>query len=302
MRTFASMLLVLSLLWVSPAIAVLIRLKDRPEPVVGSLLRDEKDRVVLRVVDADGKSREETFKRAEIEEVVPPFSADRLAALDPTHPADYRDYAEELRARRRDPESRDVAIRLYLISAWLDREKLGRSSLLGMISLARSPEEEKKFRGALYLIDPRTTLDSLQGPSPAIAVAADDSAAQELLRALRLLRTGKGTTARVLIEKPAVAKLMENYARVLSKAEFNAAAGQASLGSRELRQVLTLELELESLLHPGAATAERSLSIAWSRELLSDGGKAVPSLSLESITEFDPRKCLWREGKWTDPK
>jgi hypothetical protein len=283
----------------SPAAIVL--LKDRPEPVVGSLVHDDKDRVVLRTTDPQGKSREETFKREEVEEVVPAYSTDRLAALDPGKPASYRDYAEELRARRRDPEARDMAIRLYLIAAWLDREHLGRSALLGMVSLARSTEEEKKFRAALYVIDPRTPLESLQTQPGTTTTADDATAAQDLLRALRMLRTGKGTSARAIAEKPAVTKLLETYSRVMTKAEFNAAAGQATLNPRELRQTLLLELEIDALLHPGAGS-ERSTSLNWSRELQGEGGKAVPSLSLETLTEFDPRKCVFREGKWEQAK
>jgi hypothetical protein len=278
-------------------------LRDRGEPIIGTLLRDDKDRVVVRTVDAEGKPREETFRRTEVEEVVAAYSAERLAALDPSKPALYRDYAEELRARRRDPEARDMALRLYLTAAWLDRANLGRPALLGMISLARSPQEARKFRAALYLIDPRTTLETLQAPpasNPAAASDEDTAAARELLRAVRLLRTGKGATARSIIEKPPVEKLLANYNRILSKAEFNAAAGQAALERRELRQVLLLELELDALLNPTAATSEQAASLAWSRELQGAGGKAVPSLSLETLTEFDPRQCIWREGKWVE--
>ena len=288
---------------VSAASAAVVLLKNRPEPVIGTLLRDDKDRVVLRIVDAEGKPREETFRRSEVEEVIPAWSAERLAALDPGKPDMYRDYAEELRGRRRDPEARDMALRLYLIAAWLDRATLGRPSLLGMISLARSPQEERKFRAALYLIDPRTTLETLQASAsvtPAPSSDEETAAARELLRAVRLLRTGKGSTARSVIEKPAVEKLLANYNRIFSKAEFNAAAGQATLERRELRQVLLLELELDALLNPTAATNEQAASLAWSRELQGPGGKAVPSLSLETLTEFDPRQCVWREGKWVE--
>lgn len=286
----------------STGISAILLLKDRSEPVVGTLVREDQDRVVLRTVDAEGKPREETFPRADITELVPAFSSERLAALDPARPAMYRDYAEELRARRRDPEARDLAIRLYLIAAWLDRKQFGRAGLLGMISLARSPAEEKKFRSALYLIDPRTTLASLASSGEASKEPSGDdhAAARELLRAVRLLRTGKGSTARSLVEKPAVTRLLESYSRVLSKAEFNAAAGQATLNARELRQVLLLELELDSLLNPSPTAAERAASLAWSRELTGPGSKAVPSLSLPTLTEFDPRLCVWREGKWIE--
>jgi hypothetical protein len=288
---------------VSAASAAVVLLKERAEPVIGALIRDDKDRVVLRTIDAEGKPREETFRRSEVEEVISAYSSERLAALDPAKPAMYRDYAEELRARRRDPEARDMALRLYLIAAWLDRPNLGRSALLGVISLARSPQEERKFRAALYLIDPRTTLETLQAPTATASASTSDedsAAVRELLRAVRLLRTGKGATARSVIEKPAVEKLLSNYSRILSKAEFNAAAGQATLERRELRQVLLLELELDALLNPTAATSEQAASLAWSRELQGAGGKAVPSLSLETLTEFDPRQCIWRDGKWVE--
>lgn len=293
--------LVLLVASAATASAATVLLKDRAEPLIGTLLREEKDQVVLRTIDAQGKPQEQTLQRSEIDQIVPAYSADRLAALDPGKPAMYLDYAEELRARRRDPEARDMALRLYLTAAWLDREQFGRSGLLGMISLARSPQEERRFRAALYLIDPRTTLDSLQSQATASTTPSEDesAAARELLRAVRLLRTGKGATARSLIEKPAVEKLLANYSRIISKAEFNAAADQATLERRELRQALMLELELDALLHPTAAS-EQAASLAWSRELQGAGGKAVPSLSLETLTEFDPRQCLWRDGKWVE--
>lgn len=282
--------------------AAIILLKDRPEPIIGTLLREETDRVLIRTVDAEGKPHEQTLQRSEIDQIVPAYSSQRLATLDPAKPAMYLDYAEELRARRRDSEARDMALRLYLTAAWLDREHFGRPGLLGMISLARSPQEERKFRAALYLVDPRTTLESLLAPTTTPAPSSDEdaAAARELLRAVRLLRTGKGATARSIIEKPAVEKLLANYSRIMSKADFNAAAGQATLERRELRQALLLELELDALLNPTAATSEQAASLAWSRELQGAGGKAVPSLSLETLTEFDPRKCVWRDGKWVE--
>lgn len=296
-----SVLVLLFLVTTSPLWAVVVRVKDRAEPLIGALIRDEKERIVVRTTDTSGKTQDETVRRTDIEELIPPFSGDRLAELDPAKPEMYRDYAEELRARRRDPESRDMAIRLYLIAAWLDRENLARSALLGLVSLARSTEEERKFRAALFLYDPRTPAESLQTREAPSDKGDDGSAASELLRAMRLLRTGKGSTARAVVEKPPVLKLLESYSRVMSKAEFAAAAGQATLNPRELRQVLVLELELEAIVHP-EGSAKAATSLAWSRELSGDGNKAVPSLSLETLTEFDPRKCAWRDGKWQERK
>jgi hypothetical protein len=226
-------------------------------------------------------------------------SAERLAALDPARPGEYRDYAEELLARRHDPVARETAMRLYVIAAWLDRANLGRPALLGLIALARSPQEEEKFRAALYLIDPRTRIESVRKANQAASNQQDTAAARELLRALRLLRTGKGPTARTLIEKPAVGKLLESYSRILTRAEFNAASGQTVLSPRDLRQVLTLELEMEALVDPTSADATKPTSLTWSRELQA-GGAAVPSFDLETLTEFDPRLSIYRNGKWVE--
>jgi len=279
----------------------IVVLKDKAEPVFGTIVREERERIVVRTLDAECKPRDEILRRDQIDEIIPSVSSDRVAALDPARPSLYRDYAEELYARRRDPEARATAIRLYVIAAWLDRENLGRSSLLGLVALARSPQEEKKFRAALYLIDPRTSLDAVQVSAKTTTAGDEDaSAPQELLRALRLLRTGKGPTARAIAEKPAVAKLLETYSRILTRAEFNAASGQAVLSPRELRQTLLLELEMESLVHPASNTEPAAASAHWSRELQGKGGKAVPSLSLETLTEFDPRKCMYRDGKWVE--
>lgn len=228
-------------------------------------------------------------------------SSQRLAALDPAKPEAYRDYAEELLARRSDPVARDTAIRLYVIAAWLDRANLGRPAVLGLIALARSPEEEEKFRAALYLIDPRTHIDSVRVGRQATSDKKDVAAARELLRALRLLRTGKGPTARAIIEKPTVGKLLESYSRILTRAEFTAASGQTVLSPRDLRQTLLLELEMEAIIDPAAATESKSTSLTWSQQLRGTGSEAVPSFDLETLTEFDPRQSVYRNGKWVKP-
>src|SRR5206468_9849498 len=80
-------------------------------------------------------------------------SPERLAALDPSKPQDYREYAEELAEKQRDPEARDTAIRLYAIAAARGDDNLRHSALLGLIALARNPDEERLFRAAGYRFD-----------------------------------------------------------------------------------------------------------------------------------------------------
>jgi len=51
---------------------------------------------------------------------------------------------------------------LYLIAAYRNPQELGRSSLLGMTALARTPAEERRFRAMTYLLgddhDPATVV------------------------------------------------------------------------------------------------------------------------------------------------
>jgi hypothetical protein len=284
----------------SLASADVLLLRGGGEPVVGTIIRQDDERVVVRVPSGEGRTRDEIHRRTEIERIIETVSADRLARLDPARPEEYRDYAEELMARRADATARDTAIRLLVIAAWHDRERLARGTLLGMIALARSPEEEEKFRAAFYLVDPRATREVLK--SSRIAATDDHAAAAELLQALRLLRTGRGPSARSIVEKPAVSKLLEGYSRILTRAEFNAASTQAVLSPSQLRQSLLLELEMESLVAPVAGEVSAPPALAWSRQLQGKGNAAVPTFDLESLTEFNPREALYRNGKWVEKK
>ena len=48
-----------------------------------------------------------------------------------------------------------MALRLFLIAAHLDPQKLGPSSLLGMSLLASTPAEVRKYRAMAFLLDPK---------------------------------------------------------------------------------------------------------------------------------------------------
>jgi hypothetical protein len=68
-----------------------------------------------------------------------------------------------------------------------------------------------------------------------------------------------------------------------------------------LRKILALELALTS---PAAELAESAVgrgSTSWRKGVLRDGDAPLPVLDLETLTEFDPRKCHYRGGQWTAP-
>ena len=120
----------------------------------------------------------------------------------PDRPQAYRDYAEELAEKRDDPEARMTSLRLYLIAAHLDPERLGRGCLLGMSNLAETPFEARKYRALAYLLDPKHDRTIFQLPLP--PPAKSDPSRQEFLRCLAAFAGGRLKEALGLARKPGV--------------------------------------------------------------------------------------------------
>lgn len=70
-----------------------------------------------------------------------------------------------------------------------------------------------------------------------------------------------------------------------------------------LRQVLLLEMTLRGEDVDGSATPSKDVKAApvWSQVIASGRTQPVNALRLETLTEFDPRKCRYRDGKWVKP-
>jgi hypothetical protein len=145
--------LLIAALWARPAQAVVVLPKGAKQPIMGYLVRQDDRNVVVREELPGGKSRENSFAKKDLDELIITVSPQRLTLLDPSKPQDYREYAEELAEKQRDPEARDTAIRLYAIAAARGDDKLRHSALLGLIALARNPDEERFFRAAAYWFD-----------------------------------------------------------------------------------------------------------------------------------------------------
>ncbi|MCU0962075.1 MAG: hypothetical protein MUF48_18430 [Pirellulaceae bacterium] len=173
--------------------AVLIYVRGNDQPIRGYLLRENEHVVVVQELLPDGTTTERTVPRSQIEDLIRSVDPERLAALDPARPEAYREYAEELAEKRKDPEAQVTAIRLYQIAAALDPERLGPSCLLGMIPLARDEAEQRRFRAMAYLSDPRHDPKLLQiaRPPAARSTQLDPAQAEFLLKALRALRQGR---------------------------------------------------------------------------------------------------------------
>lgn len=214
----------------------------------------------------------------------------RLAQLDPSDALQYKLLAEEFAARSGDTEARVTALRLFHAAAWLDPERLGKGSLRSMIALARTPDEEQRFRAALYLLDPAAEADSLPRVAATPARTGGDPPA-ELVQALRQLRQTGRDAARPLLGTQAVRDFLAAEANRPLREQLQPLFSANRLSDAQLRQVL--ELELAWTRDPSRSSSSMPQAASpqpWS-ELGRDAIKSTPrSVTLLDLTEFDPRK------------
>jgi hypothetical protein len=276
----------------SPGLAITIFERGKSEPTRGRLLRQTAADVTIEEILSDGQTRQRTIPRAEIEDSIDPVSPQRLEELSPDNPQAYRNYAEELAEKRVDPDAQAAAIRLYLIAAWLDPQELAKSSLLGMAALARTPGEERKFRALAYLYDPDHDRRLLREAARPESDSAPSESLDSLRRALQMRRQGNRRSAIMNLGREGVTEELQKHSDILTADEFS----QPGLPDPLLQKIVSLELALES-----GEAAKEDAPLAWSQIGGEGATSPVPSLRLETVTEFDPRQCLYRNGRWTAP-
>lgn len=301
------------LMGISAASATTVLLRGSAEPLRGYLVSEDARGVTLRIPDERGGSQQRFIPAAEIDLIQKPVALERLEALRPDQPKAYRDYAEELAEKRIDPEARETSLRLYLMAAYLDPETLGKSCLLGMTALARSPAEERRFRALAYLLDAehdRSLLkDDKPPPTPGSAASATSGAQKVLLRALEEIRQGNLPQAQTLLRRKGVQELLEPHTALLSWDELVKLTTERSRRGKpappELAaQLLELELRLLGAAPRPAPTGDAKAAEdapQWAaldaRQL---AGRAA-HLALASITEYSPAECVFRDGQWRVP-
>ena len=283
-----------------PVEAVTVFVRETRETVRGYLVDVNDRKVIVDEVLPDGSTRRRLFDRATVD-VYEKVKPERLEALNSEHPADYRAYADELSEAQADPDARRTALRLYLIAAYLDPQGLGRGSLVAMAALASTPEEVRRYLAMGYLLDPARDRTLLKSPAARKDRNFKAAPNTELLSAgLRAFWSGRKAMAARYAEREDFKRALAPYSATLTADEFREAARSRgeSLPAGAMRKVVRL-----ALLISGHTTDERPSSTdpaeptAWS-QLDWKRPAALTSLSLETITPFDPRDCHFRAGKW----
>lgn len=301
MRKWTLLLFCLLTAWATPCPGVIILEKNRSESVKGFLVSQNDLRVVVDELLPNGEIHQRVIPRSDIDLLRISVVPDRLSALQPDQPQAYRDYADELSEKREDPEARNVAIRLYLLAAHLDPKGLGRSSLLSMAGLARSPLEERKLRAMVYLLDPAHDRGVLTPPSFTTAVPTTDltdTQRKMLLRAIQALRGDNRREALEFSRRPLFQEVYKRYSSILTLEAFSAAAAtrDKDLPGPLVKKLITLELLVLNLPLKEHRTTE---DVPWSTILTTKQDQRVTPLSLETITEFDPNETVFKNNRWS---
>ena len=295
-RAAAIVMAALLLLACPAAEAVIVIPKGSDEPVYGFLVSRNAARVVVDEALADGTTRRRSFSTNEIDLIQETVDADKLQTLRPDTPRGYRDYADDLREKRRDPDARRTAMRLYLIAAHLRPQELGRGCLLAATDLAENAEQQRRYRAMAYLLDP--THDASLLKPPEVESSSGLTAAQRaaLLRGLQAVRSGRKSVATRTAQQAEFRAGLAHFPHLLTLEQFNDAVALADrdLPNHHLRRVLALELELSPAASRRAASSDRE---TWSESALKTSPR-VAELTLQAIAPFDPRNCFYWDGRW----
>src|SRR5262245_45441987 len=148
MRKFILLMLLFLLAASVPSRGVAIEFKNGINHLTGVVVKDDGKKLTVRL--SDGKDYE--YERFRID-VLHELDKKRLEKLSRNNPKAHRNHADDLAKHPNDPKAKDTALRLYLISAYLDPERFGASSLLAMSALAENAAEARRYIAMAYLLD-----------------------------------------------------------------------------------------------------------------------------------------------------
>jgi hypothetical protein len=304
-RTFTLGLVIAWLALPSPAWGIVLETPDGQ--VRGYLLSDDGTRLRVRVVLADGTEKTADYARTKVT-IVHQIDAARLQKLDKNDPKGYFAYADLLADKKyaADPEARYMARRLFLIAAYLDGHQLGHDAMLRLSALAGTEEERRRCAALAFLLSPEGDAEALK-PAPPPKVPATDL--QDFQKALQYYRSGQISSARILAGQKNVEAVFGLAPGKLDKATFlqwctNAEGSSGSPPPDDaLRTVLRAELwAIDQLSRGGAGETKTADDSKWSSILQARQVRPVTPPSLETIIpEVDPRRCVYRNGKWEAP-
>lgn len=238
-----------------------------------------------------------TILRTEVELLIQTIDELRLERLQPGQWRDYFEYAEELSAATSDVAARQLAVRLYLIAANGSTGDLQSSCLAGLVHLSNNETERERRLLLQQLIrgDRSAPIFGHNFEVKANKVQLTKVEQASGLKIVRLIRTGQGTAAIEIMEKPETIASSKSLENLMATEQLRRWALQPKLAQDQLHQLVRLELTLLGL---GFAGDRNHSASNWGQlaQLPIMSAREIPSF--ENITPFDPAECLYRGGRW----
>lgn len=286
--------------WSLESVADIVVVRGETRPLVGKVTVDQDDQVVVEVQDAEGLTREHHVARERVLLIVLAEDQEKLSGLVPGQWEDYRRMAEELASQRLDPHATELAIRLFLIVAYHERGSVREGAIASLVGLARSPEEERKFRTLAYRSAEQDQVQWLQPPVTQIRAPLSAAERELLLRTVRLIRQDEGDLALGTLRDEEFLATYVKVEHLLAYQDLKRYAYSRSINPRRMSDLLRFEL---ALLDPSGQTelAEaRKGTTGWSSIPL-ELQPPLRDVDWMNATEFDPRDHLYRDGSWRRP-
>lgn len=244
-------------------------------------------------------ARRQTYSRSDVTTLVVSASPATLQKLNPNQPRAYWELAELLLPQRQDPVTRELTIRLLIIALHYGNDSLRTSCFEGLIELARTADEMKRFRALAHVMAPdKNWLQPV--PSQANDNGPKSLTGQrqrECYNAIRNLRLGNRSAVLSYLSNPRqVAEDLAGFKHICTPAELNRWAAAPDLKTAWIGKLLEIELTLasEAPVTDPALTNHWSYLSAWSEG-------PFEAASVQTVTEFDPKQSLFRNGQWTRP-
>ena len=274
----------------------MIIFKGDQKPLYGFITKQSDSQITIKVYDEESKATFRTVERDEIYRIVETVSQDKLSLLKPTNPKDYRDYAELLAAKKQDPEAREMAIRLSIITAYLDTSQLRQSALRILVSLARNDQERRVFSALAFKYGASQSVG--QASSIGDLSQIDRSQRQALAECIALSRYRKGKRAINRVRDENLGEIFQLMNSDVSLAKFEGLCEKNKLSASELASLLFLELKLRRSL-PNELDQTTSSS-GWGKLVEEGKNKPIRPVEIVTATEFDPRESTFVEGEWIE--
>lgn len=261
----------------------------------------------------------------------------RLGALSPANPREYFLLGEEVAAEATSPQVEGVARTLYVLAFELDRRRqaaggsadpgLAASACLALADLSRLEEDRRWLVALARSLDRRhASPDWSRAAQPSYSGEAGFRAAEFL----GLVRSGEAHRARDLLQDPEVARVLEDFERMMGGIGSSGMLREMVLQSRQwpcvqcanariarlgetnpprrglcptcggnpgptlTRQQLIGQLRFESALLDG-------IQSSWSAQMTLDQGAPLREPAPEELAptmNVDPDAVYWRAGGW----